>query len=452
MIGVSLSRWTMAYFGMALLALLAGEVLLAAGFGYPSAAVEAPETLAVVHLLVIGWLSLLLSGALFQFVPVLVARPLYSDTLPLPALLLLILGLALLVAGFLQLAGLLPSPHSCFPYAATALLAGFSLVLYDLGRTLWAARPLPLAARFVAVALVCLIVTILLGALFSFTFAGLVQSEPLLTLAASGLPLHVTAGLGGWLTLAAMGVSYRLLAMFMLAPELHGRRPRAVLWLGAAALTAALIGGLALLLANAGVGPAFVLAGALGAVALGLYGADIVHLYRKRKRPIIELNSQMAVPAFASLAVAALLALGSAALGQFEAQMPSLVFLVIFGWLSGLGLAKLYKITAFVTWLECYGPLLGKVATPRVQDLVVERRARGWFVLYYLAVWLATLALALQQPLAFRLVMLAMIAATLGIAVQLVRTRRLSNITPSPARPVAAPRPRLLVVTAAPAK
>jgi len=439
MTGVSLSRWTMAYFGAALLALLAGEGLLVAGFGYPAAPVEAPETLALVHLFTIGWLSLLLCGALFQFVPVLVAKPLHNDMLPLPALVLLLAGLALLLCGFLE------TPEA-FPYAATALLCGFALALYDLVRTLWAARPLPLAARFVAVALACLVVTVLFGALFSFTFAGLVEAEPLLALAANGLPLHVTAGLGGWLTLAAMGVSYRLLAMFMLAPELNGKRPRAVLLLGTLALAIALMGGIGLLLANAEIGWAFALAGTLAAIALGLYGADVLRLYRQRKRPVIELNSQMAIPAFASLAGSVGLAALFAGMGQTMELAAVLVFLVAFGWLSGLGLAKLYKITAFVTWLECYGPILGKTATPRVQDLVVERQARGWFVLYYLSVWSATAMLALAQPLGFRLAAAGMLLATLAIAVQLVRTRRLSNVLASKNWSTGVRRPRLLVV------
>jgi hypothetical protein len=42
------------------------------------------------------------------------------------------------------------------------------------------------------------------------------------------LPLHIIAGLGGWLTFTAVGVSYRLLAMFMLAPDLEGPTTPAV--------------------------------------------------------------------------------------------------------------------------------------------------------------------------------------------------------------------------------
>ena len=86
MAGVSLSRWTMAYFASALLALVMAECLMVAGYGYPAVPIAAPETLVLVHVVAIGWLSLLMCGALFQFVPVLVARPLHSNSLPLPTL------------------------------------------------------------------------------------------------------------------------------------------------------------------------------------------------------------------------------------------------------------------------------------------------------------------------------------------------------------------------------
>src|SRR5690606_23132740 len=157
-------------------------------------------------------------------------------------------------------------------------------VLYNLGRTLWQARPLPLQARFVAVALVCLVATVTLGVIFSFVFAMPVRSGALLAIAGHALPLHISAGLGASLTFAAIGVSYRLLAMFMLAPELNGARPQAAFWVGTGALAIVILGGLALLLNDASIVPALLLGGALGAVALALYCADAVHLFRARKR------------------------------------------------------------------------------------------------------------------------------------------------------------------------
>src|SRR5581483_5094532 len=163
---------------------------------------------------------------LFQFVPVLVARRLHSNSLPLPGLICLILGLGALLLGFLQMAGQVKPSAAYFPAAAALLAIGFGLAVWNLARTLWAARPLPIPARFVAVGLFALGATVAFGVVFSLVLGGFVGSSHLADITANGIPLHAIAGLAGWLTFTAMGVSYRLLAMFMLAPELEGMRPR----------------------------------------------------------------------------------------------------------------------------------------------------------------------------------------------------------------------------------
>src|SRR5690606_7064439 len=107
------------------------------------------------------------SGALLQFVPVLVARPLYSDTLPLPALLALVAGLIALLGGFLQLDGRLTWAMPLLPIAGPLLGVGFALNLWNLGRTLWPLRGLPLPARFVMIGLLSVVVTVALGIVFT---------------------------------------------------------------------------------------------------------------------------------------------------------------------------------------------------------------------------------------------------------------------------------------------
>lgn len=435
----------MSYFAAALLALLVAEGLMVSGFGFPFADLRAPETLVLVHLAAIGWLSLLMCGALFQFVPVLVAKPIYSNRLPLLTLIFLLLGLAGLLAGFLQLAGHFNTQRSFLPIGGTLLGLGIVLVLWNLGRTLWSGRPLPLPARFVAAGLVGLAATASYGIIFTLVLGGAPSSGPLAILVVSGVPVHAALGLGGWLTITAMGVSYRLLAMFMLAPELDGRRPRTALWLGAIALALLIAGATAAICLGAGIDAALAAAGLLGLAAAVLYGADIAYLYRARKRRTIELNSRMAVPALASFAAAIVLIVLLVALGRLADQIGAVVFLTVFGWLSGLGLAKLYKIVPFMTWLECYGPILGKAKTPRVQDLVVERRARKWFVLHYVAVWSGTIVLLLNLPMAFRFAALGMIIAAGGIIAELLRARRLSDIPAASRLAETAARPRLLM-------
>ena len=443
MVGATLSRWSMSYFAVALACLLAGEALMMAGFGFPAAALTAPDSLVLVHVITIGWLSLLMLGALFQFVPVLIAKPLYSNRLPLPTLLVLALGLAALVLGFLQLGGHIPPSVSYFPVAAVLLGSGFALALSNLGLTLWPARPLPLPARFVGVGLICGAATVTLGIIFALMLGGTLTNPRLAELTASGIPVHAIAGLAGWLTFTAIGVSYRLLAMFMLAPESETARSRAVLYSGAAALAIAILGGTAAICLGRSLDTVLVASALLGVCACGLYGADVLHLYRARKRRVIELNARMAALAFVNLGGVVLLAVIVAALGDVQARIGAVVFLTAFGWLTGLGLAKLYKIVAFLTWLECYGPVLGKTATPRVQDLVVEKRAAKWFWLYFAGVWSATACLLLDAPAGFRAAVAVMFVGTIGIIVQRVRARLIADIKPELRQSQMARRPLL---------
>jgi len=429
MFGASLSRWTMSYFAAALSALLGAEVLMAAGIGFPNQPIVAPQTLVLVHLVAIGWLSLLMSGALIQFVPVLVAKPLAHPDLPVVALALLVAGLASLLLGFLGMTGLSVGAMPWLPLGAIGLTVGFALNTWNLGRTLWSARPIGLPARFVAVGFLSLVGVVALGTIFSLTLSGWVTNAAFLRITSDGVPLHAALGLGGWLTFTVMGVSYRLLAMFMLAPEAEHRTTRVALLTGTAAILIVLIGGpVCLLIFGQSASHPLLAALALALISLALYGYDIVRLYQTRKRPKIELNARMAAWALGGLGLAVLLLLAATALGPTDREIGGVAFLLTFGWLTGLGLAKLYKIVAFLTWLECYGGLLGKRPTPRVQDLVNEPRAMPWFWLYYAGVGAASLAAFLDAPLVFRGAALAMLIATARICFELVLTRNLAQV------------------------
>lgn len=444
MMGTALSRWTMASFAAALAFLIGAQALMVAGYGFPAADIRAPQTLLVVHMVTIGWLSLLLCGALFQFVPVLVAKPLLHEKLVLPSLLLLLGGLVCLLCGFLHLAGGAPVAAPLLALAGILLPAGFAVAVYVLGATLWNARPLPLPARFVAVGLASVAAVAAFGALFALALAGFVGTPLLLDLHAVGVPVHAAAGFGGWLTFTAVGVSYRLLPMFMLAPDHERATGRVVLHAGGAALFAAVLAAPVEALVS-GTGVSFLIAGALALVALAAYAADLSFFYRMRKRRVIELNSKAALGAFGGLYLSALVLLFLWATGTLGTHAGALVYLVAFGWLTSLGLSQLYKIVPFLTWLECYGPVMGRKPTPRVQDLVVERRGGGWFAVYFAAVLVATGALVADMPGLFRLASAATLTATVALTVELVLVRRLVNVKAALRLPEGTKRPRLFL-------
>ncbi len=439
MIGSSISRWTMTYFAAALTWLLAAFALMVAGIGHPAADLAAPDTLVLVHVVCIGWLSLAMCGALFQFVPVLIATPLFREGWALPALGLLTAGLLCLLGGFMVVGGRLPSAPWLLPFGAVLLVAGFGLVVVDLGLTVWRRPTAP--ARFVLAGLVSLCATVAFGAVFAFALAGWASGQAAL---GRGIPLHAIAGLGGWLTLTAMGVSYRLLSMFMLAPDVDDRKSRLTLAAGALAVASAVGGGAAAIGFELGLNSVFATTALFGLVCAALYGRDLAGIFGSRKRRHLELNMRMAMLSFASLAGTGILGIALVATRTLPLHLGAFAFLAAFGWLSGLALAKLYKIVACLTWLETYGPVMGRAPTPRVQDLVAESRATKWFVIYYVSVWTGTLALLASEPNAFRVAAVAMTVGVVGIVHEIIRIRRLEDVA-SPLRlPAGAVAPHLL--------
>jgi hypothetical protein len=159
----------------------------------------------------------------------------------------------------------------------------------------------------------------------------------------------------------------------------------------------------------------------------------------------MELNSRAAQGAFLALALSAILLLALLATGTLERHIGALLYLVAFGWLTGLGLSQLYKIVPFLTWLECYGPVMGRKPTPRVQDLVMERRGWIWFALYFLGVLAGTATLLVDQPGLFRAAAAATLLATLAIVAELVVARRLANVPDDKRLPEGVSRPRLFL-------
>lgn len=424
MVSNRLSRWTPLFFLFALVNFLAAQGLILAGYTWPAQAISAPGTLVAVHLLTVGCLMLLMFGALLQFVPVITSSPLVSQRLALVALMAIQGGLIGMICGFLGIAGG-PAGHGlALPVGGGAVLGGVLIVGWNIGVPLVRAKSPSLPGRMVLTGLAFLLLTVALGLSFALALT-LPALTPRLGPLLGGVGSHALAGLGGWLTLTAMGVSYKLLPMFMLAPEERGAAGDCVHLLGTAGFALAVAIGLVqiwiplrpLRIAETAGHVAVVL-------AIMVYLWDVVRIYRTRKRAAIEAHNRSAVAAFGFLGLATALALGSLAKGTLAEESPLLVFLVVFGWLGGLGLTQLYKIVPFLAWLSRYGSSLGRGAVPRVQDLVNESRGSPWLATYFLGVLLAAISAFFGMPSLFRLFLTISALATCGLAVEYWRAWR----------------------------
>lgn len=427
-----LSRWTLLIFACALVNFVTAQTLVVAGLTWPAAALTSGTTLVAVHLLTIGWLTLLMLGALFQFVPVITAQPLLDQRLSAGALLLIETGLIGMVAGFIAL-GESPQRHLwCLGLGTTIVVTGIGLALLNLGAPLLRSGPLPLPGRFIRAGFLFLTVTMLFGAVFVFALTLPGAAPAVLVRLTASVGSHVLSGIGGWLTLTAMGVSYKLLPMFMLAPEERGVLGEAVLKLGVAGLFLAIGSGVLRLWWRE---PVFALAQNIGWILIGMsligYLADLVRLYRARRRPRLELHNRAVIGAFASLVCVVVTGASLLATGTLPRGAPALAWLALFGWLSGLGLSQLYKIVPFLTWLTRFGHTIGRKPIPRVQDLVRESHAMPWFWIYFAGVPIAATGVALRASLPVRIGAALSLIATLGLCLEYWRAWRAAYLQPT---------------------
>lgn len=268
----------------------------------------------------------------------------------------------------------------------------------------------------------------LLGGVYAGVLSGLIDAAGAIDLTVDGLSLHASLGLCGWLSFTTMGVSYRLLTMFMLSPDKERTSSRVVFMLGAFCLGVLAAAVPVILVGTVGRSPLFLLAVGSGAAVVAIYVGDILRIYRERRRKAIELNSRASIGAFVSLVAAAMLFVALLSAGRLDEAIGAVIYLATFGWLTGMGLAQLYKIVPFMTWLECYGPALGRMPTPRVQDLVSETSALRWFRLFYLTVAVGSLALLIGSAPIFRFASLGQLIAVNALILEFVRTRRLINV------------------------
>ena len=101
--GVRVSQWSMTYFAGAWISLALAEMVWMSGLAKPLSNIGSSWVLIGVHLTTLSFLTLLMIGALNQFVPVLTQTELASQRLSGITFVLTVIGVAGMIAGFLSL-------------------------------------------------------------------------------------------------------------------------------------------------------------------------------------------------------------------------------------------------------------------------------------------------------------------------------------------------------------
>jgi hypothetical protein len=316
--------------------------------------------IAVTHLFVLGFLLSVITGAMYQMAPVVLEVTLHSERLGAWHFGLHLTAVAGLVWSFWHW------QMSLAIGSGALLAAGVGLFVYNLARTLRKRPGWDLASASFGAVLGWLTLTVLAG--LYLAISKIWAFSPFHPIAA--MHAHAHLGVLGAFMVLLVGVSYRLLPMFLLVELPNPRR--------AAFSLIALNGATLVLFVTLLLDSPWKIGGALLALAgLSAYGLELAALLRTPGRRTLDGGLRQFFAAAGFLVPTALLGLALTWPGLpitlLTTQLETVYgFLALAGVITLAIVGMLYKILPFLVWLRTYGPHVGSRRLPALSDLYSE--------------------------------------------------------------------------------
>jgi len=341
-----------------------------------------PALLGTTHLLTLGYMGLIMLGAILQMLPVVAGVPMQR-----PKLIASIVHISVTGGILLLCSGLIFSVPVALEISMVALGAALLLFVVLVIITLRRAMPQNVTVRAIRMAALMLAATVLLGLtlLSNYVFGWWLKDREML------VNLHLTWGLLGWVGLLVVGVAYQVVPMFQLTPHYPAKLTS---WL-AGLLFTCFLG-----LATTSHSPAFrwVLEAIL-AVGFATFALTTLWLQSKRRRklPDVTLNFWRVGMISLLLAIALwFMAQIVPAIKNSDAYELLLGILMIVGFAMSIINCMLYKIVPFLVWFHLQSRRGGNgPKVPNVREILPESRARlqMWLHFSSLCMLLASITL-----------------------------------------------------------
>jgi len=371
---------SVALIGVAVLLLLSENALLEVYFS--------GKMIAITHLTVLGWASMVIFGALYQLIPVVFETSLYSERLAKVTFYCLGVSVVFLCYSFWA-----NSFAVLLPYAALATFVSLLLFVINVFVSYRKSPVRKIESKFIMMSIVWLAVTELIGTLIAFNFKFNFLSEIHLHY----LKIHATIGFVGWFLFLIIGVGSTLLPMFFISHELTKN------WLRKSFIFLNL-GMLVLLVNGFSIHETSLELLAFSFCILGIiyFLRYIYQSYKKRLRKKLDVGMRYSVLAMVLLVVPviilSIILKAFPIADEFVNRVVVLYgFSVLFGFITTLILGQTYKTLPFIVWLHTYQKLVGKTKTPLPRELYSEKIATVQFYTYFLCLIVMGVGIVTQQ-------------------------------------------------------
>jgi hypothetical protein len=322
-----------------------------------------PKLLTLTHVAALGWGTMMIFGALYQLLPVILEVPLYSSKLAKITFALLASGTILIAFAFWNF-----QVHWPLHIAACSLVLAFLLFNLNIIFTVRKVKKWAIETDFIATSGIWLFITGVIGLLMAVNFQFPFLPEQHLHY----LKLHAHIGMAGWFIQLIIGVGSKLLPMFLLSHHVPTKKLSTSYYL--------INFGLLLFAAD----QLFfhtrfqVLYGVMIGSGMLLFALFVLDAYRKRMRKNQDAGMKQSLIAVVLMALPIVMMIAVSELFILPEKLRLHLYLVygisvFMGFISALILGQTFKTLPFIVWLNRYQHLAGKMTIPQPKDLYSEK-------------------------------------------------------------------------------
>ncbi len=388
------------------IAFLAAAILMYFSADNLSTSFIGPKILGLAHIVVLGWITMVIFGALYQLIPVVMEVKLHNENSTYFSFGMLGIGTIILVTGFWQT---YTSPTTFNIIGGSMIVLAIIAFVINVLLTARKSTVKTTQNNFIIASVFWLLFTVLLGIFIllnnKFGFISISPIELLKT--------HAAAGIIGWFMMLVIGVASTLLPMFFIVHNLNKKFINASFYFtngGLIALIISLLFGI-----SEWVNMAATISIIIGIFLFARYNYDA---YARRLRKKLDVGMKLSVASFILLAISIisgiLMMVSVYFMPQFIVSLSIIFgFSLLMGFLTSLILGQMYKTLPFIVWLAKYQDKVGKFKTPLPADLYSEKVAKGHYYSFVIGSILALIGIFLSIPVIIKIASIAYIVTAI---------------------------------------
>lgn len=353
-----------------------------------------PQLLTLTHIAALGWVCMIIFGALYQLLPVILLSELFSNTVAQIAFYVFGSGIILLCISFANFWIGLP-----LQVASLLLLLAVSMFSLNVFFTAKKSEEITTEAEFIITSVIWLLVTVLLGVLMAFNLTHpFLPADHLLY-----MKLHSHIGFAGWFILLIMGVGSKLIPMFLLSSEVNQKKLKIAYYF----INIALLGFFTDTLFFKSTERSII----YFLIAIGgiiIFVSYLFQAYKNRARKYLDAGMKHTMFAFLLVGIPVIsgIIVQSGYLDTHPVNISLIIMYaisILLGFISLLVMGQTFKTLPFIVWLHRYKSLAGKGKTPLPRDLFSERAVKWQFIFFVIAYPVLQFGILIQQKTVIKL-------------------------------------------------